>query len=483
MSLELVVLEICTACLAASVILLDFFLKKSKLLLWILFVAGCAGLSILAIAYRPIGELFGGSFVADGLSWISKIVIAIGLLFTALASVGTVRVKDRYLSAYMALLLSSSLGLMVLVSSRELISMYVGLETGTISLFGLTALYRKDAQSLEAGLKYLVLGALSSGVLLYGLSLAYASCGTTYLDGIAARAAGLSNNPLFVLSMLLVLIGAGFKLSMVPMHVWTPDTYQGAPTPVTLYISVVSKAAGFVFVMRLFFGTFASLSGFWTPVFMAAAVLTMTIGNLVAIPQRNVKRILAYSSISQAGYILVGFVGAPAAAAGSVIFYLIAYLFTNVAAFAVVIAFSRVTGSDELDDYSGLARREPLLALAFLLALLSLAGIPPLAGFVGKFYLFYSAMQAGYLWLVIVAALNSIVSLFYYLLILKRMYISDPVKEFPRIKPNVPLKVVLVVTIAGILVLGIFPTYIVDTISDITRAVFPFIAQAAGLAD
>ncbi len=282
------------------------------------------------------------------------------------------------------------------------------------------------------------------------LALAVLSRGEGSLFGGAYVADGLS-----WFAKLLILLGMGFKLSMVPMHVWAPDVYEGAPTPVTAFISVASKSAGFVFLIRLFFGAILDFRALWVPLLIVTAVLTMTVGNLAAIPQRNVKRLLAYSTISQAGYILVGFVGAPAAALRAVLFYLLVHTFTNMAAFTAVIAFSSATGSDRLEDYAGLARRQPLLALAFTLALLSLAGIPPLGGFVGKIDLFYAAMKQGYLWLVIVAGLNSIVSLYYYLLVLKRMYIEEGAAAAARITLSFPVKAVLVFTIVGILALGL----------------------------
>ena len=224
----------------------------------------------------------------------------------------SIPIREKYHGAYAALLLAAALGMMVLVSSRELVTMYVGLETSSVSLYGLAALAKKDVLSLEAGIKYLVIGALSSGVLLYGLALVYTATGTTSLDGIRAALAGLAPAPLAAAGIILVLLGVGFKITMVPMHVWTPDVYQGAPTPVSAFISVVSKSAGFVFAVRMFSFAFADLRQVWEPFVMAGAVLTMTVGNLAAIPQTSVKRLLAYSSISQAGYLLVGFLGNPA---------------------------------------------------------------------------------------------------------------------------------------------------------------------------
>ncbi len=432
---------------------------------------GTAVLLLLALVSRGDLLLLGGSYSGDGLSWIATIVIVIGTGLVGGLSMGSLPVEDRYHGAYAAMVLAASLGMMVLVSSRELITLFVALETSSVSLYGLSALARRDALSLEAGIKYVVIGALSSGLLLYGIALLYAATGTTSLDAIrAAAAAGAS--PLFTVGMILVLLGMGFKISMVPMHVWTPDVYQGAPTPVTAFISVVSKSAGFVFVIRLFSFAFVDLRSWWEPFLMAGAVLSMTVGNLAAIPQKSAKRLLAYSTISQAGYLLVGFLGTASTGASSVLFYLLVFTLTNLAAFSVVIAFSQATGSDLLSDYAGLARRSPALALAFTLALLSLAGIPPLGGFVGKVYLFAAAMERGYLWLVIVAALNSIISLYYYLLVMKEMYMSESPPGAGPVRVALPVKAVLLLTIVGTFWLGILPGPVMGLISDIARRLF-----------
>ena len=467
MNLAPITLELATAGLIVVVLVVDLAMKQGRKTLWLLTLAGTIVLLALAGFTRGEAALFGGAYVADGLAWLSKMIILAGTAATAAVSLNAVRVRDKFFGAYCVLLLAASLGMMVLVSSRELITMYVGLETSAVALFGMSAIAKRDELSLEAGIKYVLLGTLSSGVLLYGMSMIYAATGTTYLEGIRAAVNSSGLPPLTVLGLIFILLGMGFKISMVPLHVWTPDVYEGAPTPVAAFISVASKSAGFVFAIRLFMGAFADVQSFWGPFLIAAAVLTMTVGNFVAIPQKNVKRLLAYSTISQAGYLLVGFVGAPVAGMSAVVFYLAVYTFTNVAAFAVVIAFSAISGSDQLEDYAGLARRQPVLGLAFALALLSLAGIPPLGGFVGKIFLFSAAMQAGYLWLVIVAALNSIVSLYYYLLVLKRMYISEPVGNSPRGTVSLPLKAVLVVSIAGMFWLGILPGTLMNLITGI----------------
>ena len=465
--------EIALTGIILLILLLDFF-GVSKKLIGFFFTLAVATLLVYVIADRKTGAILNGAFVYDGISWFSKIIFLSGAVITGLLSIDTIKVKERHAGAYYAILGASTLGMMVLASSMELVTMYVGLELATISLYALSAIYKKDDRSLEAGIKYLILGALSSGILLYGISLVYGAAGTTYIGRILAISPQLIAVPLFIIAVIFILLGIGFKLSMVPMHVWTPDVYQGAPTPITGFISVASKAAGFIFAIRIFTYAFMPLNSIWVPIVSVIAFFTMTIGNLAAIPQKNLKRMLAYSTISQAGYLLVGFVGASVTGVSSVLFYLFIYTFTNLAAFGVLVVFSNKTGSDELDDYAGLAQREPLLALVFMLALLSLAGIPPMAGFAGKFYLFYSAMQEGYLWLVIAGALNSTISLYYYLLILKRMYILDPNKDKPMPKIKLPITAVfaLIISIAVILLFGIFPAPVINLTNTIAQGMF-----------
>lgn len=463
--------EFILAGLLVAVLVLDFAGAR-KQLIGVFATLGMAALCAFVCFHRQQGSLLGDTFVYDHVSWFSKIIILAGASLTALISVNTLPIREKYTGAYFALLMASTLGMMFLVSSKEFITLYVALETTTISLYALAAFRKDDDYSLEAGIKYLILGALSSGLLLYGLSVITLVSGTTRLDAVLAMDASLLSSPLFLTGAVLALLGVGFKLSMVPMHVWTPDVYQGAPTPITAFISVASKAAGFILAIRLFPYMLGHFSQYWLPLVAVLAFLTMTAGNLMAIPQRNVKRLLAYSSISQAGYILVGFVGDPVSGISSILFYLLVYTFTNIAAFAVVLGFSHVMGSEDLDDYSGLARRDPMMALVFLLALLSLAGIPPMAGFIGKFYLFYAAMQNGYLWLVIAGALNSTISLYYYLLILRKMYIEEPKKDYSALKLPFGVRAALFISIISILILGVMPSQIVNLTLDAAQNLF-----------
>jgi len=463
--------EMALALIAVMILLLDFSTGKKKLIPYF-YAAASAALAVIIFLNRKEGVLFSGAYVYDGIAWFSKIVFLLGSSLCALMSAETARVKPKYAGAYYMLLAASTLGMMFLASSRELITMYVGLELATISLYALAAFYKDDDRSHEAGIKYLILGAASSGLLLYGISLVYGVTRTTYLDQILFFTSAGVMEPVFIIGVILVLLGSAFKLSAVPMHVWTPDVYTGAPTPVTAFISVASKAAGFIFIVRIFSYGLINAVYVWVPIMAVMAALTMTIGNLIAIPQKNMKRLIAYSSISQAGYILVGFVGASVVGVSSVLFYLLAYTLTNIAVFAAIAAVYRSTGSDEIEDYAGLARRNPMLSLVFMLGLLSLAGIPPLAGFVGKFYLFYAAMQKGYLWLVILAALNSTVSLYYYLMVLKQVYIRESKPGALKVDVPLSIKIVLVATILSILAIGILPGYFIDTTTDIAQKLY-----------
>lgn len=436
------------------------------------FTALAAGLTLFTLMDSASGVLLVGTYISDGLSRFSKPVILLCAALTGLLSLGSLKSSGRFAGAYYALLASASLGLCLLISSKELITLYIGLELATTSLYALTAFYKNDDFSAEAGLKYLVLGAASSAVLLYGLSLLYGSAGTTYVDVITMHASA-HRGPALTAGMVMTLLGVCFKLSVVPMHIWTPDVYHGAPTPVAAFISAASKAAGFVFAIRLFPLMLAGLADLWVPLASVLALVTMTAGNLMAIPQTNLKRFLAYSTISQAGYILVGFVGASASGIASVLFYLPVYAVSNMAAFAVAAALSASGASDEMESCDGLARRHPLLALSFLAALLSLAGIPPLAGFVGKFYLFYASMEQGYAWLVLAAALNSTVSLYYYLRLLKRMYMHEPAPNQPVITVPRSVKAALAFCLAAMLALGLFPGPVLHAAAAVGSSFFP----------
>lgn len=424
---------------------------------WIL-VAGSLG-ALYVLFQSPVADqvLWGGTYIVDALSRFFKMLF---LVSVALVALGSLRVMagQPWAGEYYFTLGCSTVGMMLLVGAGELISLFVALELTSISLYLMASLRKGDPLSQEAGLKYLLIGGFSSGLFLFGVSLLYAACGTTGLVELKEAVRAHAQDPLLLFALVLIIAGIGFKMATVPFHMWAPDVYQGGPTPMVAFASVASKAAGFAILLRVMLGPLASLQTDWSFLLAVMAALTLIVGSFVALPQTNIKRLLAYSSIAQAGYLLVGFVAGTERAVSSVLLYLAIYVFTNLGAFLSVIIVTAHTGSEEISDLAGLSRRSPLLALAFMLSLLSLAGIPPLGGFVGKLYLFAAAMEQGstYLWLVTLAVLLSIVSLFYYLQVIRQMYIEAPKGQGP-IPVGFAAGSALVFCIAGVLVTGIIP--------------------------
>ena len=349
---------------------------------------------------------------------------------------------------------------MVMGSAESLMTIFLGLETMSIALYVMAGFRRTNRHSLEAALKYFLLGAFATGFLLYGMALTYGMVGSTNLTQIAQY---FTQNALDVplvalMGLALIIIGFGFKVALVPFHMWTPDVYQGSPLPVTAYMAVGAKAAGFAAILRVISLSAFSIAFQWSEILWVLAVLTMTVGNVVALVQDNIKRMLAYSSIAHAGYILVGVVASNDQTVPSVVFYLIVYLFMNLGAFAVA---TMVAGQNErrvnIQYYRGLGYTQPLLALAMAVFMFSLAGFPPTAGFIGKFYIFSAALQSGYVWLVILGVINSLISVYYYLNVVVAMYMQQPVDE-KKIAPVLPgVGVVILVAVLGIVYLGIFP--------------------------
>jgi len=355
---------------------------------------------------------------------------------------------------YYAIILGAVIGMCFMASAADLIMLYLAIETTGIAGYLLAGYVSTDDRSAEAGLKYFLFGAATSAVMLYGFSLLYGFTGETNFGAIATVlvSGNVAISAIWGI-VVLILVGVGFKIAMVPFHFWAPDVYEGAPTPVTGFISTASKTAGFAVLIRLFITSLAG-SEYWLPMIAVLAAVTMTFGNLVALAQTNIKRLLAYSSIAHAGYVLVAFVAYSELGVASAIYYLIAYVVTNLAAFGVVILFARTAGTDEIKHYAGMSRRSPYLALAMLVAFLSLAGMPPLAGFFAKFYVFAAAVKAGMIWLAFIGVLNAIVGLYYYLIVLKVVYV-DPAPEGaePIDVPNLS-KIALVVLSIGIVLIG-----------------------------
>jgi NADH-quinone oxidoreductase subunit N len=460
MNYQLLLPEIFLFLWAILILILDFFWKKGKQNLGYLALAGIAITMFLSLISKN-GVLFGGMFLADSFSSFFNFIFLLCGFLTIFSSIDSVRKLSSSQGEYFALFLLSMVGMMFLASAGELITLYVALELTTISLYVLAAYLKNDLKSSEAGLKYLILGGISSGILLYGISLIFGLTGTTFLREIKmtliTRFLGSGGiGPALILSIVFFIAGFGFKLALVPFHMWAPDVYEGAPTPVTAFLSVASKAAGLAAFVRVFFQSFLVFQIDWGLLVAVLASLSMIIGNIIALLQTNIKRMLAYSSIAQIGYILLGVVAATSRGVASVSFYVFVYLFANMGAFITAITFSHTTGSDEIKDYAGLSRRSPALAAMMAVFMLSLVGIPPLAGFTGKYYLFSAAIEQGYIWLVVVAILTSVISLYYYVGVVRQMYFQTSTIEKP-IAMSAPLKIALIISVIGVLLFGVYP--------------------------
>ena len=470
MNLGLLAPEFSLAGTAIVVILLDLFIQRKG---WLVAV-GIAGIVVsagftLAMWGGSPQAIFNNMLAVDNFALFFKLLFLGIAALVMLASVDYVAKFAHFQGEYYALVLLSALGMMLMAATAELISLYIALELVSISLYALVG-FLKDSKSTEASLKYLLLGAIASAVLLFGMALIFGFTGKTQLGEIASpiqamSPQGILASPGLVLGIVLLVAGFGFKIAAVPFHMWVPDVYEGAPTPITAYLSVGSKAAGFAIILRVFFSAFGTpqwLSLDWGLIFAVLAAIAMTLGNVAAIPQTNIKRMLGYSSIAQAGYLMVGLatVGLSPAAdvvgRSSILFFLASYSLTNMGAFIAIIAISNKLNSDLIDDYSGMVKRAPLLALGLTLCLISLIGMPPAAGFMAKFYIFGGAVQHGLLWLVIVAVLNSVISAYYYLRVVKVMWLGEPASE-EKVPSSGALRVALSLSSLGVLLLGIIP--------------------------
>jgi NADH-quinone oxidoreductase subunit N len=433
---------------------------------------------------NPRTVLLGGTLAVDDLILVFKLVI-IGLtLITVLISMDFD--VGRHVGEYFAVMLFGAIGMMLLISAEELLTIFVALELTSISLYILTAFHKSELRSQEAAVKYFMFGAISSAFLLFGLSYVYGVTGATNILAIREaikNTGGLGMSPLLATGMLFTIVGFGFKVAVVPFHLWAPDAYEGAPTPVTAFIATGSKVASFFILLKVLFVGFVGLEGSafwghfasgWTMLLAIMAALSMVLGNCVAIMQRNVKRMLAYSSIAHAGYIFIGLIATTKMGATSVLFYLIVYSVTNLGAFGVVAALSSRIGGNDIQDFNGMAKRAPLLSLLMLIFVLSLAGIPPLGGFLGKFYLFASAIQHdpqnfGLLWLVVLGIFMSAVSLYYYLILLKHIYVVDSPNQSPIITPTY-LNVALCIVALAVVAFGVYPKPILELLNNLIAA-------------
>lgn len=460
MSLNLLAIlpEIFILVLGILVLILDPFWKDESRranLGW-LTAGGLTAVLILSLLLdRPSEPVlaWGGMVRFDWLAFVFKMFIIFASAITALFFMDVEQLGKRA-ESYL-LLLAATIGMCLMVSSSDLVMLFLAIETTSIPMYVLAGFMLDDKKSTEAGFKYLLFGAMTSGIFLYGLSLVYGFSGTTQLENM--RSYFTSLNPISVGVLFLLVVGLGFKISLAPFHFWAPDTYEGAPAPVAGILSTASKAAGLAVLIRLFITAFPQVDANWQLILAVLAALSMTIGNLVALAQKNLKRLLAYSSIAHAGYALIGVVAGNELGIKAVVYYLIAYVLTNLAAFGIIAAFGRVTGSDEIRAYDGMSRRSPYLALAMLVAFLSLSGMPPFGGFIGKVLVFAAAVEAEWYWLVFVGIINSVVGVYYYLNVMKYVYLYRMEGENEEARPipvTRPYAIALVVLTIGIILTG-----------------------------
>jgi NADH-quinone oxidoreductase subunit N len=364
------------------------------------------------------------------------------------------------------LILFTVVGMMLMASGTDLMTIFLGLEVMSVALYVLAGFNRANAKSNEAGLKYFLLGCFSTGFLLYGMALTYGATGTTRIAKIAMAVGQMnlpSTNIMLVAGMLLMLTGFAFKVAAAPFHMWTPDVYEGAPTPMTAFMSAGPKAAGFAAALRIFLVALPTLQVEWSQVLWILAVLTMTVGNITALRQDNIKRMLAYSSIAHAGYALVGFTAGNGTGTAGILFYMLSYAFMNIGAFAIIILVGKKGESNgNVQDFAGFGVKHPVLAVAMSIFLFSLAGMPPTAGFIGKFYLFSGAIQKGYVWLAIIGVLNSAASVYYYLRVMVYMYMKDATEEFDWMQVTAPMALCVTISVVGSLIPGIVPSLILE---------------------
>jgi NADH-quinone oxidoreductase subunit N len=466
--LYLIAPEIVIAAFGFLVLLVDVFAPKGerKGYLGVLSLIGVA----IAFFYTlplvgPAKTGFAGMFVSDGFAVFFKITILIIAFLSVLISMGYATREGIGFGEYYALLLFATLGMMLMAGGTHLIIIFLGLETMSISIYILAGMMRENQRSVESAFKYFLLGAFATGFLLYGIAFLYGATGSLYLKDIASYIASkkLLDNPMLLMSLAFLTIGFGFKIASVPFHMWVPDVYEGAPTSITAFMATGVKAAGFAALIRVFFTALPEFRPDWTSIMWLIAVVTMTVGNIIAISQNNIKRMLAYSSIAHAGYILVAFVAGNQSGASGILFYLMAYAFMNLGAFTCVILLGKKGEENTLvADYAGVGFKYPLLAASMTIFLLSMAGIPPLGGFMAKFYIFSAAVEAKFYWLTILGVLNSAISVYYYLRVTVLMYFREPEREITGLQFSPAPVIALILALIGTFYMGIFPANVLS---------------------
>lgn len=432
----------------------------------LLAVSGIALSGLVAMnLFGVVAEGFYGAIHVDGFAVYLKLLILAGALIAALISIDYLKQRNVEVYEYYTLLVFATSGMMLLVSASDLISMLISIEIMSLAIYVLVGIRRDEPFSTEAAFKYFVLGGFASGIIVYGIALIYGTTGSFNFAEIAGafETGAISEMTLFMAGMGMLLVGFAFKVASVPFHMWAPDVYQGAPAPITGFMAVGVKAAAFAALIRVFNTAFGANFADWQPIIWWLAVLTMVGGNLMALMQENIKRLLAYSSIAHAGYLLIGVAVGGDQAIGAMLFYLTAYTFMNLGAFAVITAVS--AGENELEnlsDWAGLGFRYPVMGAVMAMCLLSMGGIPPMAGFFAKFYLFFAAVKAGDIPLVIIAVLASAASLYYYLKVIVYLYMKDPERELAPATPNLGVRLGVLIAAAGVLYLGLLPGKVLD---------------------
>jgi len=460
--------EIFLSVLAMALLLINVFVSGSQksYLGYISFVGVVVAAILVGSGWGAPVESFSGSIVQDNFATFFKMIFLVAAGLAILISDQYMEREECNHGELYPLILFTVVGMMLMAAGTDLMTIFLGLEVMSVSLYVLAGFNRANLKSNEAGLKYFLLGAFSTGFLLYGMALTYGATGTTRITKIAAAVGQMtlpSANVMLVAGMLLMLTGFAFKVAAAPFHMWTPDVYEGAPTPMTAFMSAGPKAAGFAAALRVFLVALPTLQVEWSQILWVLAVLTMTVGNITALRQDNIKRMLAYSSIAHAGYALVGFAAGNSTGTAGILFYMLSYAFMNIGAFAVIILVGKKgEANGNVMDFAGLGFRHPVLAVAMSVFLFSLAGMPPTAGFIGKFYLFSGAIQQGYIGLAIIGVLNSAASVYYYLRVMVYMYMKDPTEDFEWTQVSAPIALSLLISVAGSLIPGIVPSVILQ---------------------
>ncbi|MFQ5736597.1 MAG: NADH-quinone oxidoreductase subunit N [Thermodesulfobacteriota bacterium] len=467
--------EILTTGLAVLVLVVDFFIgAKNKHVLGYLSIIGLLGILPVAALSAVTEPSFGGTVFSDAFSAYFNVIFIVAAIFTVFISMEYLKKTGIQRGEYYPIVLFATVGMMVMATANDLITIYVGLELMALSFYILVAFRVRSSRSVEGALKYFVLGALSSGILLYGISFAYGASGSTNLNEMAAQL-GTTNGPFLLLGFILMSVGFGFKIAAFPFHVWAPDVYEGAPTPVTALLSIGSKAAAFAALLRVFIVAFPAFHADWGEILWVLSAATMVFGSVVAIAQKNMVRMLAYSSIAHAGIILIGLLVYNDTGMAGVLYYMLVYLFMNMGAFVIVTHLRSDAGGvmkgELVSDYRGLSSSRPLLAFLMALFMLSLAGVPPTGGFAAKFFVLSAAISAKYYWLAAIGVVSTVISLFFYARVIFYMFMKEPAPGAEAPGAGACYNIVLFCTAVGTIFLGIYPTPFIDLAM---KAVRPF---------